>query len=84
MIYISILLSRIMYSKRELYTAFLQASAIRFSSVALSEVAPNELSHDVLSKWLKNTTLKPAEVWQESKQFINTEEPCVLIFSYRA
>ena len=56
-----------MHSKRELYTTFLQASVVRFSSVALSEVSPDDLSHDVLSKWLKNTSLKPAEVWHESK-----------------
>ena len=33
---------------RELYNAFLQASSLRYSNLALSEVSPSNLSHDIL------------------------------------
>ena len=68
-----------MYSKKELYTAFLQASSVRYSSNALSDVSPCEISHDVLSKWLKKTQLKPSEVWQEAKNYINIKEKNILL-----
>jgi hypothetical protein len=68
-----------MFSKKELYIAFLQASSVRYSSNALSDVAPIEISHDVLSKWLKTAQLRPAEVWYESKNYIDIQEPCLLL-----
>lgn len=68
-----------MYSKKDLYIAFLQASSIRYSCNALSDVTPIETSHDVFSKWLKNKTLKPSEVWSEAKNHINDDQPSVLI-----
>lgn len=68
-----------MYSKKDLYIAFLQASSIRYSCTALSDVTPIETSHDVFSKWLKNKTLKPSEVWCDAKNFINDNQPSVLI-----
>ena len=64
---------------KELYTTFLRASAVRYSSNALSEVSPIEISHDVLSKWLKIKDLRPSEIWQEAKKHINTESDSVLI-----
>ena len=60
-----------MCSKKELYTAFLQASSVRYSSTALSDVAPMDISHDSLSKWLKNQHFRPAEVWSEASKYIN-------------
>jgi len=42
-------------------------------------VAPIDISHDVLSKWLKSANLRPSEVWAEAKHHINIEEPCVLL-----
>lgn len=68
-----------MFSKKELYIAFLQASSVRYSSNALSDVSPIEISHDVLSKWLKTAQLRPAEVWHESKNYIDIQEPCLLL-----
>jgi hypothetical protein len=37
---------------KELYKAFLQASSMRYSGLALSEVSPISLSHDSISRWL--------------------------------
>ena len=62
-----------------LYRAFLQASSIRYSSLALSEVSPTELSHDSISRWLRSKRLRPAKVWKEAELHINKESPCLLI-----
>ena len=63
-----------MYSKKDLYISFLQASSVRYSSNALSDVAPIDISHDVLSKWLKTANYRPSEIWNESKKYINNQE----------
>ena len=68
-----------MYTKKDLYIAFLQASSIRYSSNALSDVAPLEISHDVLSKWLKTANYRPSEIWNEAQNYINKQEECMLI-----
>lgn len=68
-----------MYSKKDLYIAFLQASSVRYSSNALSDVAPSEISHDTLSKWLKSANYRPSEVWNEAKCHINKQEECLLL-----
>jgi len=68
-----------MYSKKDLYIAFLQASSVRYSSNALSDVAPSEISHDALSKWLKTANYRPSEVWAEAKTHINKQEECILL-----
>jgi hypothetical protein len=66
---------------KELYKAFLQASCIRYSGLALSEVSPDKLSHDSVSRWLKksSSSLRPKEIWQISKRYIQKNEPCLLI-----
>ena len=47
----------------DLYKAFLQASSIRYSGVALSEVSPTDLSHDSISRWLSATRYRPHTIW---------------------
>jgi len=64
---------------KELYTAFLQASSVRYSGLALSEVSPLELSHDAISRWLKEKRFSPKDIWIKSKPFIDLEEKCLLI-----
>lgn len=68
-----------MYSKKNLYISFLQASSIRYSCNALSDVSPVEMSHDSFSKWLKNKSFKPSEIWSEAKNHINDNQDSVLI-----
>ena len=64
---------------KELYKAFLQASSVRYSGAALSEVSPEELSHDSISNWLKDKNFRPSEIWNIAKININKDEPNILI-----
>jgi hypothetical protein len=64
---------------KELYKAFLQASSVRYSGLALSEVSPCKLSHDGISRWLKEKRFSPKDIWVKSKALIDLEEECLLI-----
>ena len=64
---------------KELYKAFLQASSVRYSGLALSEVSPDELSHDGISRWLKSQHFSPKEIWSTAESMINPAEECLLI-----
>lgn len=63
----------------DLYKAFLQASSIRYSGLALSEVSPTDLSHDSISRWLQTTKRRPHTVWNEAEKLIDKKQPCLLI-----
>ena len=62
-----------------LYKAFLQASSVRYSGLALSEVSPSDLSHDSISRWLQSTSQRPHTVWREASRFIDKKQPCLLV-----
>lgn len=62
-----------------LYQAFLQASSVRYSGLALSEVSPFDISHDSISRWLSQKELRPHDVWQKAQAHIDKQEPCLLI-----
>jgi hypothetical protein len=64
----------------DLYKAFIQASSIRYSGLALSEVSPQQLSHDSISRWLQSTTHRPHTVWNEASKYIDKEEPCIYAY----
>src|SRR6267378_3054051 len=64
---------------KELYKAFLQASRVRYSGLALSEVSPTELSHDSISHWLRNKCFRPREIWEISERYIDKKSPGLLI-----
>lgn len=64
---------------KNLYLSYLQVSSVRYSGLALSEVAPSGLSHDAISYWLKKTTLKPSEVWKTTQSIIQDRQG-ILIF----
>ena len=64
---------------KELYKAFLQASSIRYTGLALSEVSPVQVSHDSVSRWLQATKQTPNMVWLEASKFINKDSPCLLV-----
>ena len=64
---------------KSLYTSFLQASSIRYSGLALSEVSPIPLSHDSANRWLNSCSFRPSGVWELSSCLINIKEPCLLI-----
>ena len=64
---------------KELYKSFLQASSIRYSGLALSEVSPIEISHDAISRWLSQRHFRPRDLWLIAKDQINPSEPFLLI-----
>ena len=63
---------------KELYKVFLQVSSVRYSGLALSEVSPSELSHDGISRWLKEKHFSPKDVWIKAAPFIEPDEECLL------
>lgn len=53
---------------RELYCTFLQVTAQRYSAFSLSEVSPEALSHDAISRWLGTTTCQPRDIWEAAQR----------------
>lgn len=64
---------------KDLYKAFLQASSVRYSGLALSDVSPEELSHDSISRWLKSKHFSPSGVWSIAHDMIDKDEDGFLI-----
>lgn len=64
---------------RELYCAFLDVTAERYSALALHEVAPTELSHDSISRWLIAERVQPKDLWLAAKKEVHAS-PGVLVF----
>ncbi len=64
---------------KELYRAYLLASSVRYSGLALSEVSPTTLSHDSVSRWLKNKRFSPTDVWSATKELADLDAPCLLL-----
>lgn len=52
---------------KELYSAFLRVTSSRYTANALSEVAPNGLSHDSVSRWLAEAECRPRDIWEAAK-----------------
>ena len=55
---------------KDLYKSFLQASSVRYTGKALSEVSPIALSHDSASRWLNNQNFRPSEIYKEVSKYI--------------
>lgn len=64
---------------KDLYKAFLEASSVRYSGLALSEASPTELSHDSISRWLSSKNFRPRELWGTAQTYVGQNEPCILI-----
>ena len=62
-----------------LYKSFLQASSVRYSGKALSEVSPVKLSHDSASRWLNSQNFRPSEIYKEVSKYIDQDSPCLLV-----
>ena len=63
----------------EIYKAFLQATSVRYSGLALSEVSPIDISHDSVSRWLQDRHFRPSEIWATTEKLIDKAEPNLLI-----
>ena len=64
---------------KQLYTAYLQASSIRYSGLALSEVTPYKISHDSVSRWLKDKNFRPRQLWEIARKHLTLDEEHILI-----
>ena len=62
---------------KDLYKSFLQASSVRYTGKALSEVSPIALSHDSASRWLNSQNFRPEAVvmdtWYSSLLFMSSQ-----------
>lgn len=71
---------------RELYCSFLEVTSDRYSALSLSEVAPSssELSHDSISRWLRDAKVQPKDIWAAAKKDLmkpnGSHRPGILVF----
>lgn len=47
------------------------STADRYSSLSMSEVSPINLSHDSISRWLKDHKYSPSDIWDEASKYID-------------
>lgn len=64
---------------KELYKAYLQASSMRYSGLALSEVSPYPISHDSISRWLNDKCFRPRDLWEIAYKHVDSSQPSLLI-----
>jgi hypothetical protein len=55
---------------RDLYLKFLKVTCNRYSAFSLSEVSPIDLSHDAVSRWLRNSKCQPKDIWGKAKECV--------------
>lgn len=55
---------------KDLYCTFLRVTSQRYSALSLSEVAPIELSHDSISRWLSGAHCQPRDIWHEARSHV--------------
>ena len=54
----------------KLYSDFLIANQNRYSGLELSKVAPGEISHDSVSRWLSTANFNPSSLWNQTKDLV--------------
>lgn len=64
---------------KDLYKSFLQASSVKYTGKALSEVSPINLSHDSASRWLNSRNFHPSEIYKEVSKHIDRDFPCLFV-----
>lgn len=62
-------MSRSLCSK-DLYCTFLRVTSQRYSALSLSQVSPEELSHDSISRWLEQEKCQPKEIWGKARDHV--------------
>lgn len=63
----------------ELYVDFLIGSQRHFSAVELSKVAPAEMAHDAVTRWLSGTELSPEELWKQASVLVNRKKGYLIL-----
>lgn len=64
---------------RELYCSFLEITSERYSALSLSDVAPYQLSHDSISRWLADEKIQPKDIWAIAQKEV-LKKPGILVF----
>ena len=66
---------------QELYCKFLERTSSRYSALSLSEVAPEfmALSHDSISRWLREAKVQPKDLWEVAKKEVANRDG-ILVF----
>lgn len=64
---------------RKLYCSFLEVTSARYSALSLSEVAPLDLSHDSVSRWLADGKVQPKDLWLAAKKEVRSTSG-ILVF----
>jgi hypothetical protein len=54
----------------KLYSDFLIANQNRYSGLELSKVAPGEISHDSISRWLASAHFTPTSLWHQTQDLV--------------
>jgi len=57
----------------KLYSDFLIANQNRYSGLELSKVAPVDIAHDSISRWLASSTFTPSELWNQTRELVNKQ-----------
>lgn len=55
---------------KDLYINFLRVTTSKYNASALSEVSPESLSHDSVSRWLRDNKIQPKDIWNKTKKRI--------------
>ena len=55
---------------KDLYCTFLKVTSQRYSALSLSEVAPYEISHDSISRWIESAHCRPKDIWNEARSHV--------------
>ncbi len=63
----------------DLYTKFLIANHNRYSGVELSKTAGDPLSHDSVSKWLRDEDFTPQDLWPQVKDMVEKEKGYLIV-----
>jgi putative transposase len=54
----------------KLYSDFLIANQNRYSGLELSRVAPGEISHDSISRWLSSANFNPSSLYNQTRDLV--------------
>lgn len=63
----------------DLYTKFLIANQNKYSRVELSKTSESSLSHDSVSKWLRDKNFTSKDLWPHVKSMVSKEEGYLII-----
>src|SRR3989344_8907513 len=63
----------------DLYTKFLIANQNKYSGAELSKTSESQLSHDSVSKWLRDEDFTSKDLWPHVKGMVSKEEGYLIV-----